>query len=229
MYKYRGGFRRGRRGRAPPPPPPPNSLFFAITYFFGNHFEELQTELFEVELIINNASLTYVYPNTIKACLTPSHLLIGRQLLYSSNTTSTIVKNLTVLSSTTDKLNRMSNQFLDRWRHEYVVNLRETQGTSKLNENSLKIEVNDIVLVYDGKVPRQLWRTAIVTRVLPSSDSEIREAIVRTAKINTILKGSVNKHFVVGNTYHGTSQTDRASHKEIASPFPCCPVNRGYS
>ena len=38
--------------------------FFAITYFFCNRFEELQTVLFEVELIINNASLTYVYPNT---------------------------------------------------------------------------------------------------------------------------------------------------------------------
>ena len=33
---------------------------------FCNHFEELQTELFEGELIINNASLTYVYPNTTK-------------------------------------------------------------------------------------------------------------------------------------------------------------------
>ena len=41
----------------------------------------------EVELIFNNALLTYVYPNTIGTCLTPNHLLLGRQLLYSSNTT----------------------------------------------------------------------------------------------------------------------------------------------
>ena len=72
---------------------------------FCNHFEELQTMLFEVELIINNAPLTYIYPNTIETCLTPNHLLFGRQLLYSSNTTS----------------NRISNHFLDRWRHEYVL------------------------------------------------------------------------------------------------------------
>ena len=71
------------------------------------------------------------------------------------------------------------------------------------------------MLVYDEKVPRQFWRIAIVTRVLPSSDSEIREAIVRIAKINTILKGPVNKHFVVENTYHGTNQTDKTSHKEM--------------
>ena len=38
-------------GRAP--------LYFAITcFFFCNHFEELQTVLFEVELIINDAFLT---------------------------------------------------------------------------------------------------------------------------------------------------------------------------
>ena len=30
-------------------------------------------------------------------------------------------------------INRISYQFWDRWRYEYVVNLRETQQTSKLN------------------------------------------------------------------------------------------------
>ena len=39
--------------------------------------------LFEAELIISNAPLTYVYPNTLEICLTPNHLLFGRQLLYS--------------------------------------------------------------------------------------------------------------------------------------------------
>ena len=117
--------------RRPPRPP-----FFAVTCFFCNHFEELETVLFEVELIINNKPLTYVYPNTIE---TPNHLLFGIQLLYSSNTTSTVVRNLAVPSTTTDKINRISNHVLDRWRHVYVVKLRETQRTSKLNINSLKI------------------------------------------------------------------------------------------
>ena len=197
--------------------------------FFLNHFQELQTVLFKVELIINNAHLIYVYPNTIETCLTPNHLLFGRQILYSSNTTSAIVRNVTALSSTTDKINRISNHFLDRWRHGYAVNLRETQRTSKLNINSLKINVNDIVLVFYEKVPRHFWRIAIVTRVLPSRNSEIRGAIVRIAKTNTILKRPVNKLFADENTCHDTNQTDNASFKEIASPFPCCPVNREYS
>ena len=70
--------------------------------------------LFEIELIINNAPLTYVYPNTIKTYLTPNHLLSGRHLLHSSNTALSVVRNLTVLSSTTDKINPISNHFRDK-------------------------------------------------------------------------------------------------------------------
>ena len=45
------------------------------------------------------------------------------------------------------------------------------------------------MLVYNKKVPRHFYRISIVTRVLPSGDSEIRGPIVRTAKTNTILNG----------------------------------------
>ena len=75
--------------------------------------------------------------------------------------------------------------------------------------NSSKINVNDIVLVYDEKVPRHFWRIAIVTRVLPDRDSEIRGAIVEIAKANTILKRPVNKLFTIEITYYDTKQTDK--------------------
>ena len=153
--------------------------------------------LFEIELISDNATLTYVYPNC-----------------YSS-TTLTVVRNLTVLSRTTDKINRISNHFWDRCRHEDVVNLRETQQTSKLNLNSPKINVNDTVLVYDEKVPRNFWRITIVTEVLRSGDSEIRGAIVRIAKTNTILKCPINKLFTVENTYHDTNQRHKTREQKL--------------
>ena len=130
----------------------------------------------EISLHVNNAPLTNVYPNTIETCLTPNHLLFGRELLYSSNTTSTLVTNLTVLPSTTDKIKCISNHFGDRWRHEYVVILRETQRTSKLDIKSLKINVNDID-----------------TGIISSKDPEIRGAIVRIAKTNTILKRTLKQ------------------------------------
>ena len=58
------------------------------------------------------------------------------------------VRNLTVLSSTL-KINHIRNHFWYKLRHEYEVNLRETQ----LNTNSPKIDVNDIALVYDKRCP----------------------------------------------------------------------------
>ena len=122
--KVRGWF-RGGAGGAPP--------FFHL--LFCNHFEELQAVLIEVKGISNNAPLTYVYPNTRKTYLTLNNFLFGRYLL----ATSTVVRHLTVLSSTTDKINYISNHFGHRWRREYVVNLRETQRTSKLNINFQKI------------------------------------------------------------------------------------------
>ena len=70
----------------------------------------------------------------------------------------------------------------------YVVNLRETQRTSNLNINIVKINVNDTVLVFSEKMPKHFWKIAIVTRVSPSRDSEIRGAIARIAKTKTILK-----------------------------------------
>ena len=132
-----------------------------------------------------------------------------------SSTKSIVVRNLTVLSSTTDKINHISNHFWDRCRHEDVLNLRETQQTSKLNVNSPKINVNDIVLVYDEKVPRHFWRIAIVTEVLPSGDSEIRGAILRIAKTNTILKGPINELFTVEYTYHDTNERHKAREQKL--------------
>ena len=66
------------------------------------------------------------------------------------------------------------------------------------------------MLVYDEKVPIHFWRIAMVPGVLPSRDSEIRGAIVRIAKTNSILKRPVNKLFTVENTYHDTNQTEKA-------------------
>ena len=88
---------------------------------------------------LNNAPFTCVYPNTIKTYLTPNHLLFGRQLLCHFKTTSAAIRNLTVLSSTTEKIKHISNHFWHRWRHESLVNLSEIQRTSKLNIHSPKL------------------------------------------------------------------------------------------
>ena len=62
---------------------------------------------------------------------------------------------------------------------------------------------------------RHFWRIVIVTRVLPTSDSEIRGATMRIAKASAILKRPVKILFAVKNTYHDTNQTDEAREKKF--------------
>ena len=166
----------------------------------------------EVKLVISNAPLSYVYPNTIKIYLAPNHLLFDRQLLCYSNTILTVVRDLTVLSSTADKINHISNLFWPRWRHEYEVNLCETQRASKLNINSQR---NYVVSVYDEKVLRHFWRISIVTGLLPSRDSGRRGAILEIKKSNANLKRLINKVFPTEYTYHATNQTDKAREQKL--------------
>ena len=83
-----------------------------------------------------------------------------------------------------------------------------------MNINSLKINVNGIVLVFVfEKVPRHFCRIAIITRVLPSLDSEIRGAMVRIPKTNTISKRLSKKLFAVESTY--TNQIDKAREQKF--------------
>ena len=71
------------------------------------------------------------------------------------------------------------------------------------------------MLVYDEEVPIHVLGIAILIGWLPSTDFEIREAIVRIAKTNTILKQPVNILFTVENTYHDTNQTDEAREQKF--------------
>ena len=71
------------------------------------------------------------------------------------------------------------------------------------------------MLVYDDEVPIHVLGIAILIGLLPSTDFEIREAIVRIAKTNTILKQPVNILFTVENTYHDTNQTDEAREQKF--------------
>ena len=117
--------------------PPTHPIFFfffflAITCFFAISLKNYMWCLLKL-----NCSLIMHFWETFTE--TPHHLLFGRQLLCYSNTTSAVIRNLIVLSSTTDKINRISNHLRHRWRPEYVVNLRETQQASNLNINSQKL------------------------------------------------------------------------------------------
>ena len=105
----------------------------------------------------------------------------------------------------------------NQWTGFYMITVSVMK---ELNINSRKINVNDIVLVYDEMVTRHFWRIAIVTGVLSSRDPKIRRAIVGMAKANINLKRPVSKLFIVKNTYHDTNQTDRQVNKSQGKKQP---------
>ena len=73
-------------------------------------------------------------------------------------------------------------------RHEYVVNLRETQRTSKINIKKRE------------RYP-ETFGELLLAEVLPSRDSEIRVTIVKIAKTNEIFKRPLNNLLPIENTY----------------------------
>ena len=83
-----------------------------------------------------------------------------------------------------------------------MVNLRETQRTSKLN-------------IKRWKVAQTLLQELPLTGALPSKESEIRGAIVLIAKTNKILRYPINKLFPIENTYQDTIQAGTAGEQNL--------------
>ena len=53
-------------------------------------------------------------------------------------------------------LETILNHFWQRWRKEYVTQLREVQRVKSRNATT-RISENDIVIIHDEKQPRHLW------------------------------------------------------------------------
>ena len=93
-------------------------------------YNELQRVLYEIEAILNNRPITYCYEDESACCLTSNHLLYGRTLqLYNSAILPLPYRNSSLLLEPS-KLNHILIHFWNRWRHEYLTNLRESHNAS---------------------------------------------------------------------------------------------------
>ena len=158
------------------------------------NYEQLYTVLLEIESILNNRPLTYIYPNDLEECVTPNHLLYGRKLNFTSTNSSTAYDSHETANH--QVVADIINQFWKRWLKEYVVNLRETHKFSNQNRLQPTVEVSDVVLIHDENLPRSMWRMGVVTEVIHGADNQIRGAVARSNK-NTLLKRPVNKLFPI--------------------------------
>ena len=171
-------------------------------------FDELQTILLEVELIINNRPLTHIYTDSTELPLTPSQLVFSRNLNHSSLSESPVNLGIDIYEQR-EKLTNIINHFWYRWLTKNVTNLREYQKLRSLNNNSAYVKVNDVVLIHDDDAPRHLWRIGRVIELIKSkSGNEVRGASVKVLRTGRMVQRPTNKSNESNRTYKIMMQID---------------------
>ena len=162
------------------------------------NFDELNTLLIEIESVINGRPLTFVYDDSegISYALTPAHLLYGHRLATSpSGNHFEVTSTSNSLTRRAKNQKRLLNQFVDRWRKDYLLNLREFRVV-KLKGQASCVKVGDIVILKDDNVRRVFWKLAKVIELLKGKDDIVRAALINVATDNgppKILRRSIKQ------------------------------------
>ena len=74
-------------------------------------------------------------------------------------------------------LTKTLSQFWNRWRREYLPDLREVHRMN--SRSSAEVKTGDVVVIQDDNVKRGMWKTGIIEEVIKGKDGNIRGAKVR--------------------------------------------------
>ncbi|XP_029839121.4 uncharacterized protein LOC115322862, partial [Ixodes scapularis] len=139
------------------------------------NFEELATVLTEVEAVVNSRPVTYIYNNPKEPeALSPADFLLGRKL----NTLPPHHLPAKDEASSGHSARRWKyrctiiEQFWRRWRSEYLLELRSAHITKPNSSSGL--QTDDIVLLKDDRLPRQMWKICRVKETFPGKDGKVR-------------------------------------------------------
>lgn len=139
-------------------------------------FEEFGTLFSRVEAVLNSRPLCALSsdPNEFEV-LTPSHFLIGRELLS--------VPEYNILDISSSRLNRwqavqqMSQQFWKLWKQDYLHTLQQRE---KWFTNCRNLNVGDLVLI-NSDAPALKWALGRVSKLHSGPDGVVRVVSIRTA------------------------------------------------
>ena len=114
------------------------------------NYDELFTILTEVESIVNDRPITYVYiaVKAISYALSPSQLVDGRRLANTPN--SAHFESVSTYSSLTRRAKnhrRILEHFVNRWQREHLLSLLERSEVNASRKNIATIAVGDIVVL----------------------------------------------------------------------------------
>ncbi|XP_061389704.1 uncharacterized protein LOC133324895, partial [Musca vetustissima] len=150
-------------------------------------YEELSTLLAQIEGCLNSRPLCPISSDPADCeALTPSHFLVGEPIL------SVPDENLS--DQNIDRLSRwkvvqlLNQQFWNRWKTEFINRLQSRPKWLKPQKN---VEVGDLVIIFDERVPPGQWPLARITEVHPGADGKVR--VVSLKSSGKIYKRPVSK------------------------------------
>ena len=146
-------------------------------------YEELLTVVVDIECVLNSRPLTFVHSEDMEEPLTPSHLMLGRRI--RSIPDDIVIEEekeneVVILSRRHRYISVILSHFWNRWKREYVVELREHHREPRINYKNLShVQVGDIVTVLEeGKSNRTTWKLGRVKSLHPGRDGCVRGATV---------------------------------------------------
>ena len=142
-------------------------------------YDELSTVLTEVESTLNSRPLTYLYDELGEA-LTPSHLLHGHRLSALSEGIDSEVEPNDVKEKISKRflyLTKLLTHFWNRWRREYMTDLREYHKLADCK--TVPVRQGQLVLLQEENVKRGQWKVAVVDDVIYGRNGEPRGAVIR--------------------------------------------------
>lgn len=149
-------------------------------------YEELSTMLVRIESSLNSRPLCPLTadPDDLEV-LTPGHFLIGDALLAPPpKNSNTNIK----LSANYIALQQMKQSFWSKWSLDWLSHLQVRPKWHKIQPN---LELNDLVLIREDRLPPNDWLLGRIVQLHPGSDQLVRVATIRT-KIG-LCKRSVSK------------------------------------
>ena len=158
-------------------------------------FIEMQTLVYEIETILNNRPICNDYDDEVEDVLTPNHLVFGRRIESVNIHCGTQSLDDDYLDRRVLHLEQMLNHFWKIWRTEYVTSLRESHKSSKTKPEV--VSKDDIVLVYDDKQPRHMWKLGRLVELIRSRDGAVRAAKVLVGATGIVLERPICKLYPI--------------------------------
>ena len=121
-------------------------------------FSELPTVLFEIENVLNNRPLCFMYDDDVFEVLTPNSLFYGRKLEFEIKCVEEEYFEVAEGNEVWLRkcvVQKVAESFWLIWHREYLDGLREIRKCRKVGKGSSEVRVSDVVMIEEDVVPRQ--------------------------------------------------------------------------